>query len=578
MLDTLTVFDAAENISGYLSNKLDGACPIISCRQKQEALEGGGYADVLEFSIPATHEDASLCMEGAFVGFPDQDSSSIFQMYQIVKELHQYGDGSPIPPNIKLFHCEHAFYETRDEHIDDVRPTNTTAGAAISAILAAANEGEGSRWELGTAADLGTASVRVYHESVLSGLCKIAAAWGGELQFRLHVTGGVIDHRYVDILKQRGTDTGKRYLKGKDLIQFIMTTDRTNLCTRVYPRGRGEEVSTDENGVNYGRRLTIANVVWSTANGDPCDKPAGQEYVEDAAALALYGRASGTRHISREVNFDDCDDANELIQRGYDYLQANKAPHNTYALTVVDLEGLGAGYEHEAVRFGDTNHIIEPVPEVSEGVVRVIALDRNLLDGRDCNITLGDYLPALDNGLITLQKQQAVIQERRAVYDRATAINANPTGGGTLAWALDLLKVQLISTASHFYTDANGNYIWESADGTKALKLGGGILALANSKTAGEFNWTTFATGDGITATAVLAATGTFISLITGEIDGAHMFQGVGEGGLPGIWMYGDNGRDIVSSWTPLTGFKFGTAKIGPHSDAVSSGLAIWAT
>jgi hypothetical protein len=419
--------------------------------------------------------------------------------------------------------------------------------------------------------------VRVYHESVLSGLCKIAAAWGGELQFRVHVTGGVIDHRYVDILAQRGTDTGKRFIKGKDLVQFIKTTDRKDLFTAIYPRGRGEEVSTDENGVNYGRRLTIANVVWSTATGDPVDKPALQEYIEDAAALALYGRAGGTRHIFREVNFDDCDDEDDLIQFGYDYLQANNAPHNTYALTVVDLEGLGAGYEHEAIRFGDTCHIIEPVPEVSEGTARVYALDRNLLDDRDVLVNLGDYLPALDNDLISLKQQAAAIQERRAVYDRSTAITTDPTGGGALAFAINLLTSQLFSTISHFYTDSNGNFIFESADGTKALKLGAGILALANTKTAGEFNWTTFVTGDGVTATAVLAATGTFLSLITGDADGAHMFQGIGTGGLPGIFMFGADNTE-VASWTPLTGTKYGNAKIGPHSDTISSGIAIWAT
>jgi hypothetical protein len=308
------------------------------------------------------------------------------------------------------------------------------------------------------------------------------------------------------------------------------------------------------------------------------DKPALQEYIEDAAALALYGRAGGTRHIFREVNFDDCDDEDDLIQLGYDYLQANNAPHNTYSLTVVDLEGLGAGYEFEAIRFGDTCHVIEPVPEVSEGTARVFALDRNLLDDRDVLVNLGDYLPALDNDLISLKQHAAAIQERRAVYDRSTAITPVPTVSGALEFAIDLLKTQLISTVSHFYTDSNGNFIFESADGTKALKLGAGILVLANTKTAGEFNWTTFATGDGITATAVLAATGTFLSLITGDPAGAHMFQGIGDGNLPGVFMYGDDGSTVVSSWTPLTGFKLGDAKIGPHSDTISSGIAIWAT
>lgn len=490
MLDTLTVFNSSEAIVAYLSNNPGEMPVILSCRQKQEAMQGGGYSDTLEFSIPASHDDAQYCVQGGFVGFTDPDG--YFQLYQIVDAQKDIGGA-----DILYCVCEHAFYELMSEPIEDERPENDMAGQAVAQLLT------GTRWELGTADDLGTNTVRVYYSSVLKGLNQVAEKWGGELRFRLHLTGGVIDHRYVDILARRGNDTGKRFERGKDLVSVKQTINRQELCTAVYPRGRGEEVSTDENGINYGRRLTIADVIWTTP-GDPANKPAGQEWVGDDAAKAAYGAAGGTRHIFGYINFDDCTDEEELIQLGWDYLQTVNAPRVTYDITTVQLEGL-TGYGHEAVRLGDGVYIINTsVSPVIQGEARVISIDRNLLNLADCRVVLGNYIPAVDDDLIAMRDYQASFRDRAGVFDRANAFQKVSGAGGTIELLLDLLKVQLASTISGVSTDANGNIISETPDKTKATKIGAGIVALANSILSGEYDWRTFLTGDGAVADLIV--------------------------------------------------------------------------
>jgi hypothetical protein len=90
----------------------------------------------------------------------------------------------------------------------------------------------------------------------------------------------------------RGTVTGKQFVYGKDILELEREEDSTPVNTALYGRGKGVET---ESGEGYGRRLTFDDVVWTTAAGDPVDKPAGQEWVGDPAALARWGRPGG-RH------------------------------------------------------------------------------------------------------------------------------------------------------------------------------------------------------------------------------------------------------------------------------------------
>ena len=498
MIDQILVLNGAEQPLAALSNSLPGACPILDARRRREAIEGGGYTDVLTVTVPGGHADAATVCEGNYLLYCESDGN--WQEYRISMPVRTDEVTSRISAT-----AEHVFYELAGEPIYDLRPTNTSAAAAVNSLLS------GTRWQLGTADDLGTNSVRIYYpeNGVLEGMVAIAARWGGELNYRLQVVGGAIAGRYVDILARRGQDTGKRCEIDKDLTSIAQTINMQPLCTALIGRGKGVEVSggSDTEDPAYGRRLTIADVAWSIADGDPADKPLGQEWIGDDAARLAYGPGGSVcRHIFGYATFDDCTDAQELARLTYEELQRRKAPLVTYSLTAITLEAI-SGLAHEAVHFGDTMRVINTrITPAITGEARVITLDESLIDDKDRNMTLGNYIPTITRRLTAMASSQQAMRDRTGVWDRADVITPAESGG-ELEYMLDLLRVQLASTVSGVSTDENGNIIIENPAKTKAMMLGAGIFAIANSKSSGEYVWTTFGDGDGFVASKIVAGT-----------------------------------------------------------------------
>ncbi|SFR16806.1 phage tail spike protein [Desulfoscipio geothermicus] len=447
-------------------------CPYWDAVHR-EALNG---ENTFTFTVPAGHPFAQYVTEGNLVAFKDLDAD--FQLFEIKRVTDIHGDGLT-----RTAFCEHAFYELLDDFIEDVRPTDTSANFALTQALS------GTRWEVGTVADLGTNSTNYYYENALSAVQKVVSVWGGELRFRVVVTGGVISGRYVDLLARRGKDTGKQWEYGRHIQSIEREIDLTTTKTALYGRGKG--VETEAGG--FGRRLTFADVEWSVANGDPVDKPLGQEWVGDPDALAQWGRPGG-RH--RFGTFEDSEetDPEALLQKTWDELQELKTPRATYRMTVLDLERL-SGYSHEKVRLGDTTRCIDRKfsPELLVEA-RVIEIDRDLLRPENTKITMGNFFPTLADDVLV----------QRQINRTVSAAFSPSTGKLATAWLdgkIDVLTNQLQATTSNWYTDDNGNIVFETQDGTAAMMLTGNGFMLSNEKDGnGAWIWRTFGTGDGFTA------------------------------------------------------------------------------
>ncbi len=485
----LYIFDKTEKLVAILNN--DGnACPYWDAIH-EEKLNG---ENTFSFSVPVDHNDSQYVVEGNLVAFRDLDQN--WQMFEIRRLFDQHGDDLT-----KTAYCEHVYYELIDDILTDVRPYNVSASFALEQAL------QNSRWEVGTVDDLGINSTHFYYESALSAVQKVANTWGGELQYRISVTGGTISNRYVDLIARRGKITGKQFEYTKDIKEIKREVDTTNIITACYGRGKGEEVGSTENGATYGRRITFANVEWSTANGDPADKPLGQEWVGDDEALAQWGR-NGRHRFGIYLDDEETDPAT-LLQKTWDYLQENKTPKVTYQLSVLDLERL-SGYKHEAVRLGDTVNIIDrafdPALKIS---ARVIEIKRNLLLPEDTEIVLGNFAPTLSDTLAQQQRVISNVRDRQGVWDRATQFN--PDGTLDTSWlngVINTLQNELLGGGGTVkITDNDGILILDNATTpTKALMLKGGIFGIANSKDAnGNWIWRTFGTGDGFTADLINA-------------------------------------------------------------------------
>lgn len=339
-MSDLYIFDRHDTLLSIFSNDTDKACPFWDAQFEEKINQGSTF----QFSVPANHEDSRFVAEENQVAFKDKDG--LFRLF-VIKELEET-DGTAISTIIAV--CSAAITELNDEIITDKRPKDKSLAFALGEALS------GTRWKLGTVADKGLNSTNFYYLSVSDAIVKCIGIWGGEMRDRIVISGNKITDRILDVLPRRGENTGKRWEIDKDILKFTHKV-QSYPKTALYGRG-GSVPTTNEAGEETGgneRKTTIADVLWLVRQGDPADKPIGQEWVGDAEALAVYGRKNndGTLRHRMGVYESQETDPEKLIKETWAALQEQKAPINNYELDVFLLEDI-SGYEHEKVRLGDT--------------------------------------------------------------------------------------------------------------------------------------------------------------------------------------------------------------------------------
>lgn len=327
-------------------------------------------ADQLTFSVPLNKRLPSSYFYAAI----PQPRGSGYLLFKIVTEKVS-------SDQIEYTAVESAYDELKSYHyIKDARPENRKAGELLQTAL------EGTRWQVGQTYDSGTFSTNFYYISTLEAIQKIVELCGLEVTFEITLNPKThqIEHRLVNLYAQQGQRTGKRFEYGSNLLTVEREESAENLITALIGRGKGEAVYHEDNTAEetpdgYGRRINFADVVWSKENGNPTDKPAGQEYVEDVDATAKYGFDDGKPRIGIEI-FEDITDPAELLKATWSALQTLKRPQASFRASVMDVGDLG---------LGDTVAIVRHDIKI-EYFTRVYKVTHNLLDERQNTIELGD--------------------------------------------------------------------------------------------------------------------------------------------------------------------------------------------
>ena len=328
----------------------------------------------LVFSVPLKKR---LPATYFFAAIP-QPRGSGYLLFKIVTEQVQ-------SDRVQYTCIEAAYDELKSYHyIKDDRPQNRSAADMLQMAL------DGTRWSVGTAYDAGTGSTNFYYINSLEAIQKIADLFKLEVVFSISLdpNSHQIVRRLVNLYAQQGRRTGKRFEYGSNLLSVEREESSENLITALIGRGKGEEkyhtadgkpAEEDQTPDGYGRRINFADVVWSTKNGNPVDKPAGQEYVEDPDATAAYGFDDGKPRIGIEI-FEDITDPGELLQATWSALQALKRPKVSFKANTLDVGDLG---------LGDTVAIIRHDIKI-EYFTRVYKVEHNLLNEKQNTIELGD--------------------------------------------------------------------------------------------------------------------------------------------------------------------------------------------
>ena len=223
--------------------------------------------------------------------------------------------------------------------VKSVKLEDAGAAEAFGAILS------GTGCALGTVTATGrTGDIDIYYQSAWKALQNTRAIYDARLVVRYGIADNAITGMALDVLAKESVFRGRFFDTAVDAESAYLTRSGRPV-TVLY--GLGNSVSTGDNP----QKLTFADVVWSAAGGDPADKPAGQDWIGDAEAMAIYGRVEDVYTNQYQ------DDPAKLLRETWEQLKKVCKPIATATATVQDMEFV-PGYEHQQVRLWDTVAIV----------------------------------------------------------------------------------------------------------------------------------------------------------------------------------------------------------------------------
>lgn len=387
----------------YLLNKNQATIKAISTKHLIEVkyTEQINAANQLTFSVPLKKR---LSKKVFYALFQKPDSSD-FLMFKINDESIQND-------RITYTGIDAAYDELKAYgYIKDIRPVKRTALEILQQVL------KGTRWEPGNIPTTSPIDTNFYYQNYLDCIQQIAKLFNFELTFTYNFDTRLqrISSRKVNFYLQQGKRTGKRFEYGSNLLEVTREEDSQEIYTALVGHGKGEEKTDEETGEatgGYGRRINFSDVVWSKANGDPADKPAGQEFVEDPEATKVFGYDDGKPRTGIVV-FEDIEDPIELLQATWTALKSSERPKASFKANVTDVGNLG---------LGDTIAIIRHELQI-EYFTRVYKVTHDLQNKQNNIIEMGDDLSG--NSLTSYVSDVGNIAQQASNQATSASVMAN---------------------------------------------------------------------------------------------------------------------------------------------------------
>lgn len=316
---------------------------------------------------------------------------------------------------------------------------NTTAAKAITACL------QGTGWTVGRQTGNGEINIESAYFATRWTAIKNAAAAGGVRAVPYYeFSGNRITAKKVDVLDKTPVFSGLIYTRRRGA-QNIHIIREGAPYGRVYPVGKivGSEEPPEQ--------VTIADAVWSRANGDPADKPAGQLYID------LPGAISKAEYVFEDKKETD---PAKLMQKGFDDLQSRQKPKATGTANISEMERM-PGYEHMRAEMWTLAVIRAETGESVE--TTIINVERYYVHTELTKITVGDEDAnemALENMLSRMQTdlvetgrvagggragageaKQMILQAEELIQLNSKKIEANAEQITLRAFSADVLKL-----------------------------------------------------------------------------------------------------------------------------------------
>lgn len=304
--------------------KVCGESKIIESIQSKEIT--ADKSELMNDTLSVSVLDDKKIRDAAFMAVRENDDS--FSMYKITADSDPRGLLSFTGVNFAVDEL-HSFI------VLDMRPSNRSIKQVAEQILGYTN----AEWRVGYVdPTLPAISGTFYYLSVKDAL-KQLQTFGCEIVFKCKIDGNKITDKWIEIYKQIGIFSNKRFVYGSNALEVVRQRDRSQLYTSIIGRGKGEEV-----GDGYGRRIEFTDIEWKKSNGNPLDKPKGQNWLEYPEMTALYGipmKNGSKRKRETVLILEDIEDPRELLQATYENLVEYSRPLIQFKTSVLGGDSIG---------------------------------------------------------------------------------------------------------------------------------------------------------------------------------------------------------------------------------------------
>ncbi|HZH62387.1 MAG TPA: phage tail spike protein, partial [Metabacillus sp.] len=400
------ILDIFDEVIGQLNNEISNGCPFWDDNHI-EKLENG--YETFEFYTVLNHPTnfPNLLDNENKVGFVNKDGDfKLFRIKTVEDETQK---------NERYVWAE---LDSVELYNTVARPMTLTGSPRqyLETILS------GTRWGVGIVEDLATQKVSFDdYISVIQAIHEGRSKFRAEVNFRFVLDNGQVVGRYVDMVSKLGVETGKRVEYSKDLIRFKRSRDTTELATGLIGLGKADE---------EGNRLTFKDVIWSTSQGDPVNKPLGQDWIGDDELLSAY--SPDGRHIYRVYDDGETDDAESLIYNTWEKLQQIKNGLYTYEIDILLLEEI-TGYEGDRLRKGDRLIVVDRTYSNPLYIsARILEIERSKANPLNDKVLLGEFRELKLSIPAHIQELQNKIIKDSPKWEKipdAKEVGAIPEGG-----------------------------------------------------------------------------------------------------------------------------------------------------
>ena len=322
-------------------------------------------AETYTASFKVSYQDQPIFLEGNYIGFYWRDNFKLMQIKKTTSIEH-------IDDVTIIVYAEFIGIELYNSYVDKfVADGNATK--LLETILMDTNYKVGY-----VSPSLDEEAFRVEATEVTSVYSVIQNAtsilYECEWQFRtvpVDIKRGKFEF-YVDCFAsgERGTKRYKRFESDRNSYGMKRTGDITNFCSGIIPVGK--------NGI------TISDVKWEKEQGDPTDKPLGQNYIFDEKAHEMLN--NGGKYVLMKYK-SDAEDIYTLIYEGYTKLKELNKTKFSYEIPIYMTER-----DYEEIDVGDTNYVVSnkfnPPIQLE---ARITEFEISFTDRSKNSVTLGNY-------------------------------------------------------------------------------------------------------------------------------------------------------------------------------------------